>query len=214
MAMVEVDGTRGLRRRRCRPAAAPSPRVCRGWRVELAAAARRPLRRLHRRRMGCAGRRPIGGSARTLRDGGLRRLPGPLRRCASALDEPHVVGLSFGGALAIEFCRRHPAVRVHADARRRLRRMGGLASARDRAAAPPPGAGAVRAVSPGRVRRRVAADDVRRTGDAGSCRRRAARGDAHAFHPAGFRAMARASCRGLAVGAAAYRGPDALDLRC
>ena len=27
-----------------------------------------------------------------------------------ALEHPHVVGLSFGGALAIEFCRRHPTV--------------------------------------------------------------------------------------------------------
>ena len=26
------------------------------------------------------------------------------------MDKPHVVGLSFGGALAIEFCRRYPAV--------------------------------------------------------------------------------------------------------
>jgi pimeloyl-ACP methyl ester carboxylesterase len=29
---------------------------------------------------------------------------------ALALKRPHVAGLSFGGALAIEFCRRHPAV--------------------------------------------------------------------------------------------------------
>ena len=83
----------------------------------------------------------------------------------------------------------------HADARRRLRRMGGLASARDRGTASPPGARAVRAVAR-RVRRHVVADDVRRT-SAPAEAVDALRAAMLTFHPAGFRAMARAAAEDL-----------------
>ncbi len=39
----------------------------------------------------------------------LRRLPGRIRRQTPSR-KPHVAGLSFGGALALELCRRHPAM--------------------------------------------------------------------------------------------------------
>ena len=120
--------------------------------------------------------------------------------------QPHVVGLSFGGALAIEFCRLYPAVPSTLDARRRLRRMGGLASARDRGTASPPGARAVRAVAR-RVRRHVVADDVLRTVRR-TRRRCVAGGDAH-VPPCRLPGHGVCGGRGPAAGAAVHRRSDA-----
>lgn len=54
---------------------------------------------------------------------------------ALGLRRAHLVGLSFGGSLALEVLRRHPALPM-SDARRRLRGMGGLASRRRRRTPP------------------------------------------------------------------------------
>ena len=112
-----------------------------------------------------------------------------------ALDKPHVVGLSFGGALAIEFCRLYPAVPstltlVGAYAGS----AGSLPPTRGRTASPP-GVRAVRAVTR-RVRRHLVANDVlrNRAAGAGSMLSAAAM---LAFHPAGFRAMACAAAEDL-----------------
>ena len=111
------------------------------------------------------------------------------------LERPHVAGLSFGGALALEFYRRHPASAGDADPGVGLRRVGRLVACRCRRAAPSTGARAGRSARP-RSSWSAAADDVLRR------RRRAESVDAFgasmlAFHPAGFRAMARASAEDL-----------------
>jgi pimeloyl-ACP methyl ester carboxylesterase len=110
------------------------------------------------------------------------------------LERPHVAGLSFGSALALEFCRRHPAVprtlvlasayagwggSLPAEvAEQRLRQALELASL-------PPGEFRA-ALLPTMFTEGTAPEDVEAFG-----------ASMLAFHPAGFRAMARASAEDL-----------------
>jgi pimeloyl-ACP methyl ester carboxylesterase len=110
------------------------------------------------------------------------------------LERPHVAGLSFGGALAIEFCRRHPAIArtlilasayagwggsLPADvADQRLQQALVLADL-------PPGE-FVGTLLPTMFSETTARQDVDEFG-----------ASMLAFHPAGFRAMARASAKDL-----------------
>jgi len=110
------------------------------------------------------------------------------------LEKPYVAGLSFGGALAIELCRRHPAVpkalvlaSAYAGwggslpaqvAEQRLRQALRLASL------PPEEFRA--ALLPTMFSERTAPEVVEKFGSS-----------MVAFHPAGFRAMARASAEDL-----------------
>ena len=48
---------------------------------------------------------------------------------ATELERPHVVGLSFGGGLALELYRRHPGVLRSLTLAERVCRLGGLAAA-------------------------------------------------------------------------------------
>jgi pimeloyl-ACP methyl ester carboxylesterase len=113
---------------------------------------------------------------------------------ALGLQQPHVAGLSFGGALAIEFCRRHPSVpatlilasayagwagSLPADvADQRLRQALELADLSPEQF--------VRTLLPTMFSERTPAEHVDRF-----------RRSMLAFHPAGFRAMARASAGDL-----------------
>ena len=105
--MVEVDGYRVAYDASVPVLRCSAPWVRRATAVDLGAAARHALRRLHRRRVGCAGGRPIIGSSGAVRHGGLRRLPRPLRR-------PPRAGASACGRAVLrrrtgdQFCRRHP----------------------------------------------------------------------------------------------------------
>ena len=157
MAMVEIDGHRVAYER---VGAGPPLLLLHGyvgdgastWWPQLDALSGR----LHRRRVGCAGGGPIIGSSWTLRDGGIRRLPRPLRR-------PPRIGRTACGRPVLRRCTGDrilsPTIprSLPPDARRRLRRLGRLASAGDRGTASPSGARAVRAVAR-RARRPVVTD--------------------------------------------------------
>ena len=67
------------------------------------------MRRVHRRGVGHARLQPVGGSTRGVSRGGLRRLPRRLHRRPGPR-APHLLGLSFGGALALELHRWYPAI--------------------------------------------------------------------------------------------------------
>src|SRR6266498_1155011 len=110
------------------------------------------------------------------------------------LEKPHVAGLSFGGALALELYRRHYAIPRTLILASGYARMGRFAACRGRRAAPATSHGTGRSV-PRRVRGRVAPDDVLRRHTEGDCR--CARREHAGPHPAGFRAMARASAEDL-----------------
>jgi pimeloyl-ACP methyl ester carboxylesterase len=109
------------------------------------------------------------------------------------LERPHVAGLSFGGALALEFCRRHPAIPRTLTLVSAYAGWGGSL---------PPG------VADQRLRQALKLSDLPPDAFAGTLMAtmfsEAAPEDIDefgasmlAFHPAGFRAMARASAEDL-----------------
>ena len=110
------------------------------------------------------------------------------------LGRPHVAGLSFGGALAIEFCRRHPAIPRTLILASAYAGWGGslpvgvadqrLRQALTLADLPP------EAFAGTLLPTMFAATTAREDADAFGASMRA-------FHPAGFRAMARASAEDL-----------------
>jgi pimeloyl-ACP methyl ester carboxylesterase len=75
----------------------------------VAAAARRPGRRVHRRRLGRAGRRPLLGGARDFVLADYAHCLAALIE-ALALGPAHVAGLSWGGTVALELYRHHPGL--------------------------------------------------------------------------------------------------------
>ena len=81
----------------------------------------------------------------------------------------HVVGLSFGGALALELCRRHPRIPSTLVLVSAYAGWAGSLPADETDAAAPTSAGSVRALAPA-LRRRAPAVDVLRIGGAGGCR--------------------------------------------
>ena len=194
MDAVEVHGLRiAYERTGAGPAARAPARVRRRRPHDVAAPARRPRRRVHRRRLGRAGCRRILRSPETF---GLTGYADALAGFVAALglQRPHVAGLSFGGALALAFAHRHPAVPATLilasayagwggslppdEAERRLRQAFELARL-----SPAEFADALLPTmfAPGTSASAVAAF--------GAAVRR--------FHPAGFRAMARASAEDL-----------------
>ena len=149
-----------LRARGRGAAAGPAPRLRRQRPGDVAPAARRAVRRVHRDRLGRAGSRPFRRSARVVRHGRLRRPPRGVHRRARAR------AAARGRALVRRRARDRapsPAPRDPADAdpRLRLRGLGGLAAAGRGRPPARPGAGAGRPATRA-LRERGRADHVRR----------------------------------------------------
>ena len=186
----------------------PAPRL-RGRRPDdVAAAARRALRRVHGGRLGRAGHGRLVRSAGRIRHRRLRRLPGRI----------HPRARSRSPERRRPLVRRHPRPRVPPPASRRgrgagpgvgLRGLGRLPADRGRRAAPAAGARPRRSRT-GRVRRHAAADDVRR-GDAAGDGRRLRRQHADSTRPAS--APWPAAPPRTSASAAPDRRPDAARLR-